>query len=238
MKQISAGLYAIAMVALMSASASMAQPSSGVVIAAKADAIPEIQCDRFNCQAIERSSVHNPSGVTAAPIDPIAIGPPGGQRFGYKVFGGCQAFTATETGEDLQIFTYFETNAIPVPLGSTHASITTMVRGYLGGSGVESVASIFGRLKVRRAATGVDPAGPWTNVDTGYVYTRSGMMLPSNRYGPASYQALVNMATFDGGTALPSLINVAFDVFAIAGVGFTNAEGSPAMCNGTMLLTF
>lgn len=237
MKTFSASLCAIALVAVMSASASNAQPSSDIVISTKADAIPEIQCDRFNCQAIERSSHQSPSGAPP-PIDPIAIGPPGGQRFGYKVFGGCQAFTATQTGENLQIFTYFETNAIPVPLGSTHASITAMVRGYLGGSGPESVASIFGRLKVRRAATGVDPAGPWTNVDSGYVYTRSGMMLPSNRYGPASYQALVNMATFDGGTTLPSLINVAFDVFSISGVGFTSAEGSPAMCNGTLLLTF
>lgn len=217
-----------------------AQPIvGGIQISPKADGLAEVQCDLYNCREVSRAVLLNNSApAPTATINPTVIAPPAAHRFMWKPSGSCVPFPFTLPGVSTIPFVYLETSDTPVPLGSTHATVTAMMRGYLGGSGVNGVGSIFGRLKMRRAASGVDPPGSWVNIDTGFVYTRSGTNLPSSRYGPANFQALVDLATFDGGTSVPSLINIEVEVFSIASGGFVNAAGSPAMCNGTLLVSF
>lgn len=195
---------------------------------AKGDDLPEITCDRTSCSPV-KDVVRYGSPVTpqvAIPM-PVDYAPPAGQRLLWQGAGypACQSVVGIT---DLNPYEYIKGVSIDVPLGATHASVSTTLEALIAG-GPTGAGGIFGLVEMR--PTG----GTWQIVSHGYAAMALGSNPPYSQYSPASYMALVDLAGLNGGT-VPSQIDVRLAVYVNNASGFTAKYFS--VCKGQLLLTF
>jgi hypothetical protein len=219
---------------LMAAGSAMAGPSLSVRPVVKSEQLPELQCDRLDCVLKPAGS---PSKIAATPAVPSPlpynVGPPAGQRFGWRGAGypACQSLSTIPAPTGGAPYEYIRADLIPVPLGSTHATLMASVQANLSG-GPSGSAAVIALLQMRRSGT-----APWVNVDASYVYTVRGNPEPTSLYGTASYQAFESLEALPGGTGVPDAIDVRVGTFSIFTATFTNVIYN-AVCYGKLDVTF
>lgn len=194
-----------------------------------------IECDRTTCDFVTLAQLRVNSPTALAPTDPDVVGPPAGQRYIWRAPASCDLvpFAATPGNP----FAYIVSKPIPVPLGSTHATLSATAEALLAGAGTAGVSTMFGRLQIRRSADGVNPAGTWVNSDRGYVYSRTGSEAPSIRYGKATFMTLEDLTSLPGGSGIPVMIEIRLAVNAYSDGNWVYSI-DPQICKGSMQLAF
>jgi hypothetical protein len=202
--------------------------------AAKSDQLPELQCDGTSCslKAITPTSPKAAHAAVPSPL-PYNVGPPAGQRFGWRGAGypSCQTLNIVPAPTGSAPYEYIRADMIPVPLGSTHATLLSSVQANISG-GPSGSAGVVGLLQMRRSGT-----TSWVTVDASYIYTVRGNPEPTSLYGTASYQAFESLATLPGGTGVPDAIDVRLGTFSIFTATFTDIIYN-AVCYGKLDVTF
>lgn len=199
------------------------------------DQLPEIQCTATQCSLNYNVSQRTaPAGVLAADPAPVVVAPPAGQRYFWEGAGypACQSLVSMNPQPTVSSpYDYIYANAVPVPLGSTHASLlaslqVNLARGDTGNAGT------VGMLQIRRSG------GTWFNVSNSYAYTIRGSTPPQSLYNRATYDGLVDLASLPGGSTVPDLVDVRLAVFPV----YTNPPATDvalnAVCWGNLLVTF
>lgn len=228
--------YFCASLLMLSAGAAFAAPSEMTIPTVKSDLLPELQCDRSNCEL--KLNASSRQGVVTMPPTvpstiPAAVGPPAGQRFVWfgADYPACQSIVGLSPVPTFpNPYEYIYSGVIPVPLGSTHASLLTSAQASLSGGPINS-AGLVGVLQIRRSGVST-----WTNSAASYLYTTratDGAIL----FGTASLQGLENLASLPGGTGVPTAIEVRMGMFPVYTSGFTSVTNA-AICQGKLEVTF
>jgi len=201
------------------------------------DQLPEIQCTTTSCTLVYGSTgVAGPGAgntITANP-NPVVVAPPAGQRYLWQGAGypACQNIIVMNPQPTMSSpYEYVAASAIPVPLGSTHASLlgslqTNLARGETGN------AADVGMLQIRRSG------GTWFNVSISYAYTIRGSTPPQSLYNTATYNGLVSLADLPGGTTVPDLVDVRLAVFPVYTNPPVNDLVLNSVCWGDLQLAF
>lgn len=237
-------LSPLVLLGLVGASSLFAAPGLGVgpPVGVRA-VVPNIECDRTHC--FESTQVFtNPNRPEAsAPLAPVVVGPPAGQRYQFKPpSASCELVDLSANVANPQV--YFVTEPIPVPLGSTHVTLSSTMESNLAGTGFEAIATMFGRLEIRRAPSASLPGGgSWVIADYGYVLTRTGSTSYTSRYGKATYVGLEDLALLPPIGQVPSMIEVRTRVNSYTSGGYVFSYGpteppSPGICKGKLQVTF
>lgn len=128
-------------------------------------------------------------------------------------------------------YDYIFASDVPVPLGSTHASLLGSMQVNLARGDTGNAADI-GMLQIRRSG------GAWYNVSISYAYTIMGSNPPQSLYNRATYDGLVNLADLPGGSTVPSLVDVRLAVFPLYTHPPANDVTLNSVCWGTLQVTF
>lgn len=196
------------------------------------DQIPELNCDRFSCTYAQAGTRTNDIQPFAANPLPVGAGPSAGQRLLWRGAGypSCQNISGSTYPNNL--YSYIQALTIPVPLGSTHATlnatIETSLRGGPNGSG-----AIGGILQIKRSS---QPESAWENAASSYAHSIAGSNPTVSLFSNASYFALEDLALLAGGTGVPSEIDVRMTVFPLSFGTFTLQTSQ--VCNGQLLVEF
>ncbi len=158
---------------------------------------------------------------------PVVIAPPTGQRLLWQG-GGYPSCQSVENSTYSNPYEYIKGEGIDVPLGTTHATVSTTVEAKIAG-GPTGAGGIFSMVQMR------PHGGTWQNVSSGFAAMALGTTPAFNQFSPASYMALVDLAELNGGS-VPSQVDVRVAVYVNAGYGFTVSQ--LAVCKGQLLLTF
>lgn len=197
--------------------------------------LPEIQCTATQCN-LNYTVTQSPAsaGVLAADPTPVVAAPPAGQRYYWHGAGypACQSLVTMSPQPTISApYDYIYANAVPVPLGSTHAALLASLQVNLG-RGATGDAATVGMLQIRRSG------GTWYNVSVSYAYTIRGSSPPSSLYNRATYDGLVDLASLPGGSTVPDLVDVRLGVFPF----YTNTPASDvawnSVCWGNLAVTF
>lgn len=200
------------------------------------DQFPDIQCTTTSCSLVYGSAgAAGPRGnaITANP-NPVVVAPPAGQRYLWQGAGypACQDIKAMSPQPTMATpYEYIAAAAIPVPLGSTHASLLGNFQVNLARGATGNAANI-GMLQIRRSG------GTWANVSNSYAYTIHGTTPPQSLYNMATYHGLVGLADLPGGTTVPDLIDVRLAVWPL----YTNLPANDLVlnkvCSGQLQVAF
>lgn len=194
--------------------------------------LPNFECSRFDC--VESSAISGVGGrAMSAPVPtPVAAAPPGGQRLLFEGAGypACQSIIGFTGAAPYQ---YILATGIPVPLGSTHASLDAVAQGNLAGSPAGSSAGIFGLLQLKRTGTPT-----WENAHTSYLYSVAGSasMTPENLYGNGAYTSIEDLSLLANGAGVPDEIDVRLAFFGANAGGYVTIN--KAVCQGKMTVEF
>lgn len=224
---------------------SLSASAAGSRFATRSGDLPEIQCTRNHCALVQtpppRLGAHAlavaPMATFATPDPtPVVVGPPAGQRYLWQGAGypACQSIKDMSPMPSITSpYEYIKATNIPVPLGSTHASLLASFQVNLDG-GPAGAAGDVGMLQVARSGT-----NDWNNVAISYAYTIPGAVNNTSLYNTATYHGLVNLANLTSGTGVPSEIDVRVGVFPVytADGGFSTTIFN-GVCWGTLQLSF
>lgn len=223
--------------------------AQGMGSARASNGLPELLCGQSDCTLDYRRSAQTtqtPPSLAAANPNPVEAGPPPGQRLSWRGanYPACQSLgTGTNTnpiGQPSSVGTpiaapyeYIKATDIPVPLGSTHATLLGTLSINLSGGPAGALGTV-GFLQVRRSGQ-----ISWVNVDPAYAFSVRGYALPQSLWGKATYQGVSDLATLPGGTGVPDAVDARLAVFNV----FTNDGGFSTVawngvCYGRMELTF
>jgi len=212
-----------------------AQPAKSPTAAASG--FPQINCSRLKCSL----DYNSPTGATiqakqaassSSMSTPTNIAPPPGQRFSWGGAGNSTCFDMTSGSYGFaNPYPYIEADSIPVPLGSSYASIMASMGVSLSGGPSGGIATV-GFLQIRAS-----PGGTWVNLDNAYALTQAGSAASIPIYSKATYQGLSNLTSLTGNNTVPNLVDVRLAVFNLILPGFTNIT-SNQVCYATMELTF
>lgn len=200
----------------------------------KVEQLPELLCDRADCALKSVGTSTQAIAAPAAPSPlPFNVGPPAGQRFGWRGAGypACQTMNILPAPSAGSPYEYMRADLIPVPLGSTHVTLLSTIQANISG-GPTGSAGVVGLFQMRRSGT-----TPWVTVDASYVYTVRGNAEPTSLYGTASYQAFESLAALPNGSGLPDAIDVRLGTFSIFTATFTDIVYN-AVCYGKMDVIF
>lgn len=191
------------------------------------DQLPDIQCTRTSCSIVYGSAGTLAPGagntINAPDPNPVVIAPPAGQRYLWQGAGfpTCQNILAMDPQPTMALpYEYITATSVPVPLGSTHASLLGNFQVNLA-RGASGNAANFGMLQIRRSG------GTWINVNNSYAYTVQGSTPPQSLYNTATYQGQVSLAELPDGTAVPDLVDVRLAVFPL----YTSAPATDVTLN-------
>lgn len=199
--------------------------------------IPALNCDRTNCSFADQSSKDSSNTQPAAPSpNPTVVGPPAGQRYLWLGAGypNCQSIKSIVPIPTLpNPYVYISAATIPVPLGSTHATLLATAEGNISGGPAGSLA-IAGVLQIKRSSTAT-----WTNSVISYIYSHEGMSIPTSLYGTGSLQGLEDLASLPPAGSVPDAIDVRLSIVPVysSDGGFTTTNWSQ-VCKGKLILTF
>jgi len=208
----------------------MAQRSS---IGAK-DQLPDIECSQTRCSLIHDATPALATRPTEAFTQPDVVAPPSGQRYLWKGanYPTCQSFIGMIPQPTLSDpYEYVYAQEVPVPLGSTHASLLASLQVNLR-RGADGNAAIVGLLQIRRSGSGA-----WANVSNSYAYNIVGQTPSQNLYNHATFDGLVDLASLPSGTGVPSMVDVRMAAFPLYTSGSGVVERS-AVCWGTLQVAF
>ncbi len=194
--------------------------------------LPRVQCDRFNCSLVDRSSSQISTITPASPNPyPVDAGPPPGQRMRWVAPGhpSCQVLGNSATLDDP--YYYIVANEVPVPLGSTHASILVTLEGNLSGGDDTEAAGIYGLVEIRRSGV---PS--WEYSGDFAVFTVHGFNHPQSLFGRGTFQGFERLGSLSGGTGVPELVDIRVGVFNLFTSGWTTNFNE--VCFGIMDVTF
>lgn len=224
----------IAAIMLLAFGSAMAgpRPIEGPIV--KGEQLPELLCDQLSCAQKPVGATTQGIVTPAAPSPlPYNVGPPAGQRFGWRGAGypACQSLSTIPAPSGGSPYEYIRADLIPVPLGSTHATLLSTVQANISG-GPSGSAGVVALMQMRRSGT-----APWVTVDASYVYTVRGHPEPTSLYGTASYQAFESLAALPNGSGVPEAIDVRLGTFSIFTATFTDVIYN-AVCYGKLDVTF
>lgn len=213
----------------MLADVAMAQRS---LVPANDSEFPDIQCSTTRCSL--NYDTHQRAAPLAADPTPVVVAPPAGQRYLWQGAGypACQSILAMAPQPTLNSpYPYIAANEVPVPLGSTHASLLGSFQSNLARGATGNAANV-GMLQIRRSG------GTWYNVSISYAYTIIGHNPPQSLFNRATYDGLVNLADLPGGTGVPDMVDVRLAVFPL----YTHTPATDvalnAVCWGTLQVAF
>lgn len=212
----------------------MAAPLSLGGPVAKRDQLPEILCDSVGCSQKTVGATTQGIAAPAAPSPlPYNVGPPAGQRFNWRgaSYPACQSMNTLPAPSAGAPYEYIRADLVPVPLGSTHATLLSSVQANISG-GPSGSAGVVALMQMRRSGT-----TPWSTIHAGYVYTVRGNPEPTSLYGTASFQAFESLAALPNGTGVPDAIDVRVGTFSIFTETFTDVIYN-AVCYGKLDVTF
>jgi hypothetical protein len=223
------------LIALMACGSAFAASPAGSGSQTNSGLLPELQCDRFNC-VMKPSSLASrpmqPPAPAAANPNPVVVGPPAGQRYGWlgASYPTCQSVQGTSIASPYE---YFRIDTIPVPLGSTHVGLRATVQTNIGG-GPSGSAGVVGFLQLSRAGT-----GNWVNTATSYLYSIGGYVNTISLYTTAPLQGLESLASLPPAGAVPDAIDVRLTTFVVySGDGQFTRTDVAAVCQGKLEVTF
>lgn len=194
-------------------------------------------CDRQRCY-------NTPINLAARGVSPAAVmkaGPVGGQRISLALPGSpsCGATfldisaTSWNPGDEA---TYLTQSGIPVPLGSTHASLTYSANAYLSTSGAvpaigEAAGYVFAIVRMRRSA----PVGPWwVAAQAASTPVSSALDNQPGFWSKSTVATFVDLSELPGGTGVPS----GFDVEVVHYVAQEDGFAAQSLvCTGELLIT-
>jgi len=202
------------------------------------DQFPALQCTTTSCSlvygAAQARGLLGVGTVTAANPNPVVVAPPAGQRYLWQGAGVPQCVDIITMNPQPTIsspYEYIAAVAIPVPLGSTHASLLGSFQVNLG-RGPSGGAADVGFLQIRRSG------GTWANVSASYAYTIQGTATHQSLYNTPTYSGLVSLADLPGGSTVPDLVDVRLAVAPV----YTNAPALDLLwnnlCRGQLQVTF
>ena len=229
-------LSACVAIALLAFGSAVAGPPSIGGPVANGEQLPELLCDRLGCTFKPVGATAHTQGITApaapSPL-PYNVGPPAGQRFGWRGAGypACQTMNTVPAPSGGSPYEYIRADLIPVPLGSTHATLMSSVQANISG-GPSGSAGVVALMQMRRSGTTT-----WSTIHAGYVYTVRGNPEPTSLYGTASSQAFESLAALPNGTGIPDAIDVRVGTFSIFTATFTDVIYN-AVCYGKLDVTF
>lgn len=226
------------MLIVLSFGSLQAAPSGQAAPAINSHQLPELQCDRSNCDLIY--SAGNRPALPMLPsvpsTIPTTVGPPAGQRFAWVGAGypSCQSILGLPSVPTFAApYEYISSGVIPVPLGSTHASLSASMQSSLSG-GPTDVGGLVGILQIRRSG---NPT--WTNSAASYIFTVLGVPAPGRlSFGSTSLQGLENLAALPGSAGVPTGIEVRLGMFPVYATGFNADLNNSAICQGKLEVTF
>lgn len=196
------------------------------------DQLPEIQCSATRC-SLDYSLAQRVAPQAADPT-PVVVAPPAGQRYFWQGAGypTCQSLIPMSPQPTISApYEYIYANAVPVPLGSTHAALLASLQVNLGRGDTGNAATI-GLLQIRRSG------GTWYNVAASYAFSVHGASPAQSLLNRATYDGLVDLANLPGGSAVPDLVDVRLGVFPL----YTNAPANDvawnSVCWGHLQVTF
>jgi len=223
-----------AFLALVVAGASSAAvPSFGVGARAQ---LPEFKCENFRCVEVPASSevLNNSPQIQPTSTVPVIAAPPAGQRLlwhavNYPMCQNVRIMNPQPTFDDP--YEYVLATDVPVPLGSTHASLASSFEVKLAG-GPAGAGSDVGKLEIKRSS-----AVDWNTVHIAYAYTLQGSATPAILYGTPNFTGLVNLADLPDGSGVPVSIDVRMAVYPVYTSSFTTPT-SNWVCQGKLEVTF
>lgn len=202
----------------------------------KSDQLPSIECNATGCRldyAKANSEISSRSSAlpVAPSTTPSAVAPPGGQRMEWQgaAYPACQSMIGAPYSISDK-YVYIEADDVPVPLGSTHASLLSSMQSNLAG-GSTGAGAIVAFLQAKRSNSAT-----WSVVNATYAFTTAGNADPTSLYGTTAFTGLVDLAALPGGTTVPDNIDIQVAVFPLYTTGFTPAIS--AVCRGKLELTF
>ncbi|HET9049254.1 MAG TPA: hypothetical protein VFN29_09890 [Chiayiivirga sp.] len=195
----------------------------------KPGTLPDVECTRTQCKEVYNATPR----IYAVLADPTldTIGPPAGQRFQWRSnpYGSCVSVMGGTFATPSE---YMVVENIPVPLGSTHATLNTSLQVKLRVNSVNGYTSgSFGFLEIKRSTSTV-----WEIADQGYALAVPSSSTPGGPiwFTKASYHALENLATLSGGSGVPNSIDVRV-AFAEGGAATVEQH---AACGGLVQVDF
>lgn len=205
-----------------------AASSSGRVTAQ----LPQLQCDRFACKTIDANTAVD---LNSPNPYPVVAAPPSGQRLMWKA--GCSnIFTMNPQPTFVDPFAYVVAEDVPVPLGSSHASLLASARVSLAGQPSNSGGDV-GFLQIKRSSVTT-----WENSQVAYAFTiAGGVNPPAILYGIGVYHAVEDLASLAGTSgdpagSIPPSIDVRLALAPQAAGAFTFLTNS--VCDGRLEVTF
>lgn len=203
--------------------------------------LPSLNCSQTRCDFSSPDAGYLEAGLSPAAPNPypVVVGPPAAQRYLWRGanYPACQSLKALVPAATFgNPYVYMKAMTIPVPLGSTHASIVTTVEANLSG-GPAGALGIAGLLQIKRSNS-----VNWIIASSAYVYSVPGTPTPQSMYGTGSMQTLENLAALPvevGSGGVPDAIDIRFASFPVysSDGGFSNTNYS-AVCKGSMTLSF
>ena len=195
-------------------------------------------CDRHHCYNAPINMADSPNAPTA---QVMKAAPVGGQRISLALEGAPDCFatdvdlTGTSWGDGDHV-TYLSQSGVPVPLGSTHTSLTYSATTFVDPSGsvpvsYEDGGNVWTVIRMRRAGAG---DGDWWIASAAASNPVSSELEDQYFWSNVSLSTLVDLSELPGGTDVPSGFDIDVRHYVVQAEGFATEA---LVCGGELLIT-